>query len=164
MKDSHSIISQLKANQAWFKLKEVDEVSRLINSLTLELRKYISFAYKKEKILFIALKNPNLCAEFNVYTAPNLLSIIQSCQDYFPTLKQIQQIKAYFPQKVEKFSQGRYFKPPAHFAHYNTQSKIAYIQTYTERCEGEFEILTSHQALRDIFQSIQRSIQANHES
>lgn len=164
MKDSHSIISQLKATPAWYKLKEVDEVSRLINSLTLEVRKYISFAYKKEKILFFALKNPNLCAEFNVYTAPNLLSIIQSCQDYFPTLRQIQQIKAYFPQKVEKFSQGRYFTPPAHFASYNTQSKISYIQTYKERCDGDFQILATRPALRDIFQSIQRNIQAHYES
>lgn len=164
MKDSHSIISQLRSTQAWFKLKEVDEVSRLINSLTLDVRKYISFAYKKEKILFIALKNPNLCAEFNVYTAPNLLSIIQSCQEYFPTLKQIQQIKAYFPQKVEKFSKGRYFTPPAHFANYHTQSRISYIQTYVERCNGEFEILSTRPALRDIFRSIQRNIQAHNES
>lgn len=164
MKDSHSIISQLKTTQALFKLKEVDEVSRLINSLTIEVRKYISFAYKKEKILFVALKNPNLCAEFNTYTAQNLLQILQTCKEYFPTLRHIKQIKSYFPQKVEKNSKGRYFSPPAHFASYHTQSKTHYIQAYVEQCQEEFKILTTRPALRHIFEAIQSNIQANRES
>lgn len=154
MKDSHAIISRLKNAQAWHKLKEVDEVSKLVNSLTLEVRKYISFAYKKNLILFFALKNPNLCAEFNAYIAPNLLSIIQSCREHFPTLRHIKQIKAYFPKDTYKQPQGRYFKPPAHFAHYNTKTQTSFIQTYPERCTERFEILSTHPALREIFSSI----------
>lgn len=98
MKNSHLIISQLKNTLPWSKLKETQEIKKLIHSLTLEMRKYISFAHKKEKILFVALKNPNLCAEFNTYTAPILLGIIGSLKEEFPLLKSIQEIKAYFPQ------------------------------------------------------------------
>ncbi|MCE3047569.1 hypothetical protein LW138_05670 [Helicobacter sp. faydin-H17] len=92
------IISQLKSAHSWSKLKEFDEISKLINSLTLEARKYIAFAHKKEQILLVALKNPNLCAEFNTYTAPILLNTLSSFKEHFPTLSSLKQIKAYFPQ------------------------------------------------------------------
>lgn len=64
------------------------------------MRKYIAFAHKKEQILFIALKNPNLCAEFNAYTASTILNILQTHPSYFPTLSHIRQIKAYFPKSL----------------------------------------------------------------
>lgn len=164
MKDSHLIISQLKNHHAWSKLKEVDEISKLINSLTFEVRKYISFAHKKEQILLVALKNPNLCAEFNAYTAPTLLNLLHSLKEHFPLLYPIKQIKSYYPQKLKKPISGRYFTPPSHSCSHLYTHKIEYIQSYEERCTEGFAILSSDPKLKAIFQSIQTILQNHHTS
>ncbi|WP_027327597.1 hypothetical protein [Helicobacter pametensis] len=130
MKDSHTIISQLKNTQAWSKLKEQDEISKLICSLTLEVRKYISFAHKKDQVLLVALKNPNLCAEFNTYTAPMLLGILSSLKEHFPLISSIKQVKAYYP----KMGSDTLFKPKTpSMTREEFQAKLAQTKGYHRR-------------------------------
>lgn len=128
MKNSHLIISDLKNARAWSKLKETSEISKLINSLTLEVRKYISFAHKKEQILYVALTNPNLCAEFNTYTAPTLLEILHSLKEHFPLIYPIKQIRAYYPQPLRKIKPQKITKE-------NLQTQLKTIKTYKKRRE-----------------------------
>lgn len=129
MKNSHLIISNLKNTSALSKLKDFDEIQRFINSLTLEVRKYISFAHKKEKILFVSLKNPNFCKEFNAYIAPNALQILHSNKAYFPLLSLVHQVKAYYPQKLKSTSFN------AGFTKEELEKQLKSIKTYKKRRE-----------------------------
>lgn len=161
MKNAHLLISLIKNQPTFSKIKEYDEISKFTYSLTSEVHKYISFGYKKEHILYFALKNPNYCKEFNTYIAPNLLSIISSLSEHFPILANVKTIKAYYPQPLQKQQKGKYFTPPKHFASYNEKTQTLYIQTYNEQSKGEFINHCTNPKLHQLFEKIRESIKCN---
>lgn len=158
MKSSHNIISILKENHQFQKLKTHDEISKLISSLPMQLRKYIAFGYQKGENLYFALNNPTVISEYTTYHSQTILHTLKALQDFFPTIGKTNQIFFYYPRPLEKNKKGRYFTPPKHYALYCEEVKVIYIQSFAEKSKGEFVNQANHPKLYNLFESIRKAI------
>lgn len=161
MKSSHSIISILKSLPEFRRLQEVDEISKLINALPLDMRKYISFGVQKGKKLCFALNNPLLCTEYNRYKSGLILGIFEECKEHFVELQEVQEVWFYYPQDLKKNQKGEYFNSPKHTASMMEQTEEYYLQRYKEHSKAEFENLAENPKIHEVLEKIRQTILKN---
>lgn len=159
MKSSHSIISLIKEQHQFQRLKTFDEINKLISSLPIQMRKYIAFGYQRGQNLYFALKNPTLISEYNTYHSQTIFFTLQAAQEIFPLIGKCQKITFFYPKSLPKNTTGRYFTPPKHYATYFEKVETIYIQEFTEQSQGIFVNHAKHPKLYKLFENIRKAIQ-----
>lgn len=158
MKSSHSIISIIKEQHQFQRLKTFDEINKLISSLPMQMRKYIAFGFQRGENLYFALKNPVIIQEYNTYHSQTILQTLQSMQEFFPNITKSKKITFYYPQPLEKNTQGKYFVARKHYAIYSEKVEAIYIQNFPEQAEGKFLNRSTHSKLYKLFEQIRKAI------
>lgn len=158
MKSSHSIISLIKEKPQFQRLKIYDEINRLITSLPIQMRKYIAFGFQRGDNLIFALKNPVVIQEYNTYHSQTILNTLQCMKEFFPNIAQSKKITFYYPQPLEKNTQGKYFVARKHYAIYSEKVEVIYIQSFPEQSNGEFINRATHPKLYKLFEQIRKAI------
>ncbi|WP_394996034.1 hypothetical protein [uncultured Helicobacter sp.] len=146
MKDSKHIISFLKSQPEFAKLRLKDEINLFKAAyLTPYLREQILFIFVKNQTLFFAAKHPAFCQEFN-YTRKHIIQTLRSYPQKFPTLSTLTEAKAYVP---------RHILEPKPLPH--TESK----RYFSEHSRGEFANHCTSPRLYELFEKLRLAILRN---
>lgn len=134
MKNMQSILSHLKYSPEFKKINTQESIVKLINSLPVNLKNGVKFAYTKNMILFFVLKHPVFKNEFK-----NNISLIKGL---------LKDHKIANIEKIEFFVTHTIDKPI---------EKIVSIQ-YPERSHGIFQNMAKDSLLHDKFEKIRNII------
>ncbi|MBL0686939.1 MAG: hypothetical protein JJV95_06060 [Sulfurospirillum sp.] len=103
MKDSQTIISQLKRHPSLKTLEEKECFNILIELLPNSISNFIKFIYTKNNILFFALNHPSTKMEFN-YKHNLIKDILKKIENFHPKCKciNLKEIKAFVSNRKER--------------------------------------------------------------
>ncbi len=141
MKKSSNIISHLKNQPLYSKLKTVKCFEKIKSLLPPRLSNAILFVYIKNDILFFVLNHPGYKMEFN-YNLNLIKGVLKELKKRESVCKDLvfKNIKAFVSNKIDLEENKN-----------QTEKKLI----YKERATGDFEIKTNNKKLRQIFQNIQ---------
>ncbi len=141
MKKSSNIISHLKNQPLYSKLKTVKCFEKIKSLLPPRLSNAILFVYIKNDILFFVLNHPGYKMEFN-YNLNLIKGVLKELKKRESVCKDLvfKNIKAFVSNKIDLEENKN-----------QTEKKLI----YKERATGDFEIKTNNKKLKQIFQNIQ---------
>ena len=141
MKKSSNIISHLKNQPLYSKLKTVKCFEKIRSLLPPRLSNAILFIYIKNDILFFVLNHPGYKMEFN-YNLNLIKGVLKELKKREVVCKDLvfKDIKVFVSNKIEKDEDDK-----------KEEEKLI----YKERATGNFKIKTNKKELKQIFQNIQ---------
>ena len=148
MKKSSNIITHLKNQPLYSKLKTVKCFEKIKSLLPPRLSCAILFIYIKNDILFFVLNHPGYKMEFN-YNLNLIKGVLKELKKRELVCKDLvfKDVKAFVSNKIDLEENKN-----------QTEEKL----TYKERATGDFEIKTDNENLKNIFQNIKKVIKNRH--
>jgi len=145
MKKSSNIITHLKNQPLYNKLKTVKCFEKIKSLLPPRLSNAILFIYIKNDILFFVLNHPGYKMEFN-YNVNLIKGVLKELKKRESVCKDLvfKDVKAFVSNKIN-IEENKNL----------TEEKL----TYKERATGNFEIKTNNKNLKNIFQNIKKIIE-----
>lgn len=149
MKKSSNIITHLKNQPLYSKLKTVKCFEKIKSLLPPRLSSAILFIYIKNDILFFVLNHPGYKMEFN-YNLNLIKGVLKELKKRELVCKDLvfKDVKAFVSNKIDLEENKN-----------QTEEKL----TYKERATGDFEINTDNENLKNIFQNIKKIIKNHHD-
>lgn len=143
MKNSQTIISNIKNNSSFKRLQEYSQLDKLKFLLPIGMRKAILYiTYKNHRILF-AFNHPGICAEFNHYSRNEIKESLKNSPDLFPFILPDTEILGFvqhsFLPNDEDISDDSYI-------------------AFDEQSNGDFVNATKNPHLHEKFESIRKII------
>lgn len=144
MKKSSNIISHLKNQPLYSKLKTVKCFEKIRSLLPPRLSNAILFIYIKNDILFFVLNHPGYKMEFN-YNVNLIKGVLKELKKRESICKDLifKDIKTFVSNKIDIEED---------------KNKLEKKLTYKERATGNFEIKTDNENLKQTFKNIQKII------
>lgn len=147
MKSSQNIISSIKNQTSFKRLKEYSQLDKLKLFLPIGMRKAILYiTYKNHRILF-AFNNPGICAEFNHYSRNEIKESLKQHSDLFPSISTNTEILGFVQHS---------FLPSDEKTTPNNSDIF-----YNEHSNGDFVNLAKNTYLHEKFESIRKIILKN---
>lgn len=147
MKSSQNIISSIKNQTSFKRLKEYSQLDKLKLFLPIGMRKAILYVtYKNHRILF-AFNNPGICAEFNHYSRNEIKESLKKHPDLFPSIP--------LNADILGFVQHNFLSTDDK----NTSNNADIF--YNEHSNGVFANLSKNEHLHEKFESIRKIILKN---
>ena len=150
MKKSSNIITHLKNQPLYSKLKTVKCFEKIKSLLPPRLSNAILFIYIKNDILFFVLNHPGYKMEFN-YNLNLIKGVLKELKKRESVCKDLvfKDVKAFVSNKIDLEENKN-----------QTGKKLI----YKERATGDFEIKTNNKNLKNIFQNIKKIIKNNQDT
>lgn len=146
MKSSQNIISSIKNQTSFKRLKEYSQLDKLKLFLPIGMRKAILYiTYKNHRILF-AFNNPGICAEFNHYSRNDIKESLKKHSDLFPSISTDTDILGFVQHSFLSSDES-------------TSSNADIF--YNENSNGDFTNLAKNSDLHEKFESIRKLILRN---
>lgn len=146
MKSSQNIISSIKNQTSFKRLKEYSQLDKLKLFLPIGMRKAILYiTYKNHRILF-AFNNPGICAEFNHYSRNDIKESLKKHSDLFPSISADTDILGFVQHSFLSSDES-------------TSSNADIF--YNENSNGDFTNLAKNSDLHEKFESIRKLILRN---
>ncbi len=144
MKKSSNIITHLKNQPLYHKLKTIKCFEKIRSLLPPRLSNAILFIYIKNDTLFFVLNHPGYKMEFN-YNLNLIKGVLKELKKREVICKDLifKDIKTFVSNKIDFEEKKK-----------ETEEKL----TYKERATGNFNIQTDNENLKKIFQNIQKII------
>ncbi len=135
MKNISDILNHLKHNPSFRKINTSNVIQSFINTLPLNLKRGVKFAYIKHQTLYFVLSHPVFKSEFE-YNKAHIKSLLKNVN-----IANIEDIKFFVTNKIEK----------------KEKQELKKEDKYKERAYGIFENKMKDEKLYNIFEDI-RSI------
>lgn len=148
MKNSQSIISNIKNKKQFKKLRELQELSRLKLFLPLEIRRSTSsIIFRHNKLMFV-IHHLGFANEFNRYIRHSIRESLEIHKDLFSPLASVNianiEILAYSPKYIMN--------------QFGEQKEMPKPMVYGEHSYGEFQNFSTSIELKTLFENIRKII------
>lgn len=147
MKSSQNIISSIKNQTSFKRLKEYSQLDKLKLFLPIGMRKAILYiTYKNHRVLF-AFNNPGICAEFNHYSRNEIKESLKEHPELFPSISTDTEILGFVQHSFLSSDEK------------NISNNADIL--YNEHSNGDFTNLAKNTHLHEKFESIRKMILKN---